>query len=763
MGEFIIGVFNTSVVMGVSIAAAGILLRVSRKRYSARCRKRIWIFMGFCLLIPFYLFRFPGAYTAEVPDIVLREFDNGAAYGAGGAGMAGGDVQSAQNQPEQNQPVQNSVPQGFGQGALKTELTVADVFFVVWICVAVLLAAWFAAGYWKMRGRIRRWSVECGDRHVQQIIAEVAAECKMKRIPEVRIMRDSKEGPFTTGVLRNIIILPDDDLHERDMRFILKHEAIHCRNHDISWRLFFLTVNIIHWFNPLVWYLRRAVEQDMEIACDEEVVARASREDRKEYGNVILFWVERSSYKGSAVSTGYVDGVRFLKRRFDSIFSSGRKKDGILLAGGVCLLALFIGCVIQLQSGGKVFAKKETAIGYGREIRTDVNGDGEADRVYVSDDYFAGIDSDGFELAETSLCVELGNGETARINYPDRWDSYLVTGDLTGNGSADIVLVKIAWGSTHFSGELTVLHVETDELGKPELVEYPSNFVRNPDLEPTWVDWENYTGSDEYINNYRDSFAEQPTDFGPSEIGCQGAAIIEKDGRTMLRLIYLVDGWTDSSQCIDCVYTEDGWYIEDMQVIYAYGGSKWEEELLGVATEPEDMKAAPEIVTDGGGSSKDLLVNNFWKTEETGNGGTLKFATGLEIIFPEGWQGKTVLRSADELDDTGIVAICEKGNAEAGIGGDLFYLYFFEYTEEMTTLYDWEKVLGLYRQGGREYVLVQDRPGDRCYSEDDQALIDAYLKLSETVGEVVIKTDNMPGFTKCGIEDLEWVQYEGDI
>lgn len=161
--------------------------------------------------------------------------------------------------------------------------------------------------------------------------------------------------------------------------------------------------------------------------------------------------------------------------------------------------------------------------------------------------------------------------------------------------------------------------------------------------------------------------------------------------------------------------------------------------------------------------STNISLNDFWKTEGTGSNGTLKFATGLEIVFPEEWQGKTVLNTADKLDDTGIVAICEKGNADAGIGGDLFYMYFFEYTQDMTVLYDWEKVLGLYRQGGKEYVLVQDRPGDRCYSEDDQELIDAYLSLSETLGDVVIKTDNMPGFTKCGIDDLAWVRYEGDI
>ena len=48
----------------------------------------------------------------------------------------------------------------------------------------------------------------------------------------------------------------------------------------------------------------------------------------------------------------------------------------------------------------------------------------------------------------------------------------------------------------------------------------------------------------------------------------------------MLRVIEMVDAETDSGRCIDCSYTTEGWYIEDMQMIYQYG-FKWQEELLG--------------------------------------------------------------------------------------------------------------------------------------------------------------------------------------
>lgn len=157
-----------------------------------------------------------------------------------------------------------------------------------------------------------------------------------------------------------------------------------------------------------------------------------------------------------------------------------------------------------------------------------------------------------------------------------------------------------------------------------------------------------------------------------------------------------------------------------------------------------------------------LSIEDFWEIEDIGSekNGTekgVKFATGLEIVYPDIWWGKIELTT-----DVNTLAVCEKGNADAGIGGDLFYLCFYEHENDTVVLYDWDKVLGLYQQGGKEYVLVQDFPGDRCYSEDEQSLIDAYMELKNTIDNVVVNTDNMTGYLECGIEDLDWVQYESD-
>ncbi|MCM1540752.1 MAG: hypothetical protein NC121_05765 [Blautia sp.] len=253
--------------------------------------------------------------------------------------------------------------------------------------------------------------------------------------------------------------------------------------------------------------------------------------------------------------------------------AKNRKTAWILMAGAACAVVLLAGGLFHIRSDGKVYAGSEVPIQRGIEVKADVDGDGGEERVLVTDN----VNGD---YAFSQVLVAFDDGGIAQMDFPDYWDSYLVTGDLSGNGIADIVLVRTATGSTYGGGEVTVLHVRTGESGEPELAEYPADFIQNPDLELRWTGWEDYTGEDIPDDEYSTA---QPVSFDPEngDFACVGAAIVEKDGKAMLRLAAFVDAWTESVKCIDCSYTAEGWYIEDMQMIYDYWGGGWEDMLLG--------------------------------------------------------------------------------------------------------------------------------------------------------------------------------------
>lgn len=163
-------------------------------------------------------------------------------------------------------------------------------------------------------------------------------------------------------------------------------------------------------------------------------------------------------------------------------------------------------------------------------------------------------------------------------------------------------------------------------------------------------------------------------------------------------------------------------------------------------------------------AEKSLSMEDFWKIEGEDDSDTLTFATGLEIRLPDHWVGKIVTNTElgpvhDPFDHT--LLICEKENAQAGAGGVLFSLVFLKHEETVTySIFQVNTVLGVYEQGGEEYVLIQEMPREMCYVEGNEDMKRAYENLSATVEEVLIKTEHMTGFTECGIEDLDWVEYE---
>lgn len=218
---------------------------------------------------------------------------------------------------------------------------------------------------------------------------------------------------------------------------------------------------------------------------------------------------------------------------------------------GICIL--FVMLMLVNLAGCRNSEEGKENIDYGTEVRMDINGDGKTDRVRV-------IDTVSGDYAFTQVSAILNDGSNFFIDYSDSWaSSYLVAGDLNGNGKSDVVVIRYSKGSTYGGCSVSVLHMGKNELGEDDLEEYPSVFIQNPELD-----------------------TEQLVGFGEEDgFSCVGASIVEKDGKTMLRLITCVDSLNDIVQCVDCSYRSDGWYIENIQTVSGYWENDKESGLLG--------------------------------------------------------------------------------------------------------------------------------------------------------------------------------------
>ncbi|MDE6619044.1 MAG: M56 family metallopeptidase, partial [Lachnospiraceae bacterium] len=98
---------------------------------------------------------------------------------------------------------------------------------------------------------------------------------------------DNIRSPFVTGMFSPKIYLPFR-LSEIEQQCILAHERYHIRRKDYLVKSFAYLLLIVYWFHPLVWAAYRLMCIDMEMSCDEKVVAEFTVDLRKEYSRLLL-------------------------------------------------------------------------------------------------------------------------------------------------------------------------------------------------------------------------------------------------------------------------------------------------------------------------------------------------------------------------------------------------------------------------------------------------------------------------------------------
>ena len=140
--------------------------------------------------------------------------------------------------------------------------------------VAVLFLLWMAAGYGLGRRRLLRWSTPAGEEDLAALErARQETGCRKK----ASLYRCPKAGsPLLLGFAHPVILLPET-LQEGGREAALAHELTHLKRRDTGYLLLLTCVRCIHWFNPLVWNMVRTARRDMELCCDDDLLAGRDR------------------------------------------------------------------------------------------------------------------------------------------------------------------------------------------------------------------------------------------------------------------------------------------------------------------------------------------------------------------------------------------------------------------------------------------------------------------------------------------------------
>jgi beta-lactamase regulating signal transducer with metallopeptidase domain len=186
---------------------------------------------------------------------------------------------------------------------------------------------------------------QVSDLHLLKLAEAAQRELGLHR--RLRMIESSQvQSPAIMGLFHATLILPSEirsRFSDDELRFIFLHEFAHLKRGDIVLLWIVAGLQILHWFNPVLWYAFRRMRADREPATDALVLSRAGEGDKDSYGHVLLKLLDHYHQRHSlSTLVGILEDKDQFKRRFTLITKFTGSAYGWSLLGLVTMIALAV-------------------------------------------------------------------------------------------------------------------------------------------------------------------------------------------------------------------------------------------------------------------------------------------------------------------------------------------------------------------------------------------------------------------------------------
>ncbi len=184
------------------------------------------------------------------------------------------------------------------------------------------------------------------DQNITEVLQQVSAELGIsKRIPVQICPRI--DNPLLFGFLQPKILLPTENYSIEELTFIFKHELIHYKRKDLWLNALTTLATAIHWFNPVIYFAVRSFQLQCELSCDKEVIYKANRDARQQYGNLIMLLAQQRKKPVTSIFTKISCIKTKTERRILSILSTRKKRTGIAVTASTFLFIILAGAIFS--------------------------------------------------------------------------------------------------------------------------------------------------------------------------------------------------------------------------------------------------------------------------------------------------------------------------------------------------------------------------------------------------------------------------------
>lgn len=305
---------------------------------------------------------------------------------------------------------------------------------VVWVLgVASVISVTVANGVRLSRGVSKRRQVT--DPAVLELLEDCKDELRVRTWLEI-VVTPCVASPALLGMLRPRLLFPVsliESASREHLRYVCLHELAHLKRGDIVTGWLANVLVAVHWFNPLMWWVRKRIATDRELACDAQVLSVLDPIDRTNYGHALLDQFQKfSPPRWSPGLAGVLENKTNMERRIAMVTQYGAptKRGKAQALAAAALLGAFL--LIDAQEPGVDLSISESDItafvmdNGGTMIAATISNSGPRDEVVEVAFYEGDPGAGGRRINQGGLLVPSGKVATEAVSWPVKPGTYTV-------------------------------------------------------------------------------------------------------------------------------------------------------------------------------------------------------------------------------------------------------------------------------------------------------------------------------------------------
>jgi len=338
MQSFMITLLTCSITMSVLALLYMAITPLLAKYYSEKGRYYTWLIIVIGLIIPFRPYFDNSIVKVDLPNETITPI-----------------IQIGNGTPI-TVPMDNVV-------ILSTFPSVSwwQITAVVWLTGAIAFFAYHGIKHYCFVKMVGRWSENITDKQILTLFQNLKTEMGVSERINLYIC-SCVGSPMMIGFVNPRILLPKADFAQDELRFILKHEFVHYKRKDLLYKSLVLIATAIHWFNPIVYLIAKAVDALCEISCDAEVVRNTDADIRQHYAETIIGVIKYQSKLKTVLSTNFYGGKKGMKKRIFHIMDTSKKKTGVAILCCTLITTMGTGFAFAANAMSETSYQAHTAI-----------------------------------------------------------------------------------------------------------------------------------------------------------------------------------------------------------------------------------------------------------------------------------------------------------------------------------------------------------------------------------------------------------------